>query len=158
MKWTRKKVIVTGGAGFIGANMCNALLRRGADVVVIDKLQLASGSLAWNRKLSRLERIFSGHGVKSIPLEICDLETERQRFQLLCQGADVVFHLSAVFGGREFVDTRQADCSKMLAIDHNAIEAAQQAGVERFHYSSSACVYPDSLRRTGPTSSKRTTY
>ena len=147
MKWTRKKAIVTGGAGFIGANMCNALLNRGAEVTVVDKLQIAIGSLAWNRKLGRLEKIFSAHGVKSIPLEICDLETERQRFQLLCQDADVVFHLSAVFGGREFVDTRQVDCSKMFAVDHNAIEAAYLAGVERFHYSSSACVYPDSLQK-----------
>jgi nucleoside-diphosphate-sugar epimerase len=65
---------------------------------------------------------------------------------VLASEAEVVFHLSAVFGGREFVDKHQVECSKMLAMDHNAIEASFQAGVERFHYSSSACVYPDSLQ------------
>jgi nucleoside-diphosphate-sugar epimerase len=147
MNWNRRKVVVTGGAGFIGSNMVDRLLAEGADVKVVDKLQLSSGSISWNRKLTRLDEIFRRHGINSVPLEILDLQTEKERFQLLCKDADVVFHLSAVFGGREFVNTRQADCSKMLAIDHNAIEAAYEAGVERFHYASSACVYPDSLQK-----------
>ncbi len=147
MRWTRKRVIVTGGAGFIGSSMVDGLLERGADVTVVDKLQLSTGSLAWNRKLVRLEFIYKKHGISKIPLEICDLETDKQRFQLIAQKVDAVFHLSAVFGGREFVDTRQADCSKMLAIDHNVIDASYQAGIERLHYASSACVYPDSLQR-----------
>jgi len=147
MKWTSKRVVVTGGAGFIGSNLCDTLLELGADVVVVDKLQLTSGSLAWAAKVARLEHIFKKHGITRVPLEICDLETDRQRFQIICRGADAVFHLSATFGGREFVNTRQADCSKMLAVDHNAIEAAFEAGVDRFHYASSACVYPDSLQK-----------
>ncbi len=147
MKWMRKRVVVTGGAGFIGSNLCDRLLELGADVVVVDKLQLTRGSLAWAGKVARLELIFKKHGIARVPLEICDLETDRQRFQIICHGADAVFHLSATFGGREFVNTRQADCSKMLAVDHNAIEAAYEAGVERFHYASSACVYPDSLQK-----------
>lgn len=147
MKWTRKKAIVTGGAGFIGSAMVDRLLELGADVTVVDKLQLTSGSLSWNRKLDRLQHIFAKHGARQSSLEICDLETDRHKFQHIARSADVMFHLSAVFGGREFVDTRQADCSKMLAIDHNAIEAAYDAGVGRFHYSSSACVYPDSLQK-----------
>jgi len=146
MNWARKKVIVTGGAGFIGSNLVDRLLELGADVTIVDKLQLSNGSLSWNRKLSRLEGILQKHGVNEIPLEICDLETDKQRFQIIAHEADVVFHLSAVFGGREFVDTRQADCSKMLAVDHNVIDACQQAGVETFHYASSACVYPNSLQ------------
>jgi len=148
MKWAGKKVIVTGGAGFIGSNLVDKLLELGANVVVVDKLQLATGSLSWNRRITRLEEIFRRRGVAQVPLEICDLENDKPRFQIICQGADAVFHLSALFGGRQFVDTRQADCSKMLAVDHNAIEAAYQAGVERFHYASSACVYPDSLQKS----------
>jgi nucleoside-diphosphate-sugar epimerase len=147
VKWSKRKVIVTGGAGFIGSNMVDRLLARGAEVTVVDKLQLTSGSLAWNKKLLRLDEIFRKHGVNKIPLEICDLETDKQKFQILAGNCDTVFHLSAVFGGREFVDTRQADCSKMLSIDHNVIDASFEAGVERFHYASSACVYPDSLQK-----------
>ncbi|MGD0319206.1 MAG: NAD-dependent epimerase/dehydratase family protein [Nitrososphaerales archaeon] len=146
MNWARKKVIVTGGAGFIGSNLVDALLERGAEVTIVDMLQLARGSLSWNRKLTRLEGIFRKHGVNEIPLEICDLETEKHKFQIIATKADTVFHLSALFGGREFVDTRQVDCSKMLSVDHNVIDACYHAGVERVHYASSACVYPDSLQ------------
>lgn len=146
MKWTRKRVVVTGGAGFIGSNMVDRLLELGADVTVVDKLQLTVGSLGWNRKLTRLDGIFRRHGIENIPLEILDLETDKQRFQIIAQKADAVFHLSALFGGRQFVDTKQAECSRMLAVDHNVIEACYMAGVERVHYASSACVYPDSLQ------------
>ncbi len=61
--------------------MVDRLLELGAEVTVVDKLQLSSGSLSWNRKLLRLEEIFKRHGVSRIPLEICDLETDKQRFQ-----------------------------------------------------------------------------
>jgi nucleoside-diphosphate-sugar epimerase len=61
----------------------------------------------------------------------------------------VVFHLAAVFGGREFVDIHQSECSRMLAIDHNVISASYEASVEHLHYSSSACVYPPSLNTPG---------
>lgn len=147
MNWASRKVIVTGGAGFIGCALVDRLLEKGAEVTVVDKLQLASGSLSWNRKLTRLDEIFRRHGINRIPLEICDLETDKHRFQTIANSADTVFHLSAVFGGREFVDTRQADCSKMLAMDHNVIDAASEAGVEQLHYASSACVYPNSLQK-----------
>ena len=56
MKWNRKKVVVTGGAGFIGSNIVNRLLELGADVVVVDKHQLASGSLACAHAASVLPR------------------------------------------------------------------------------------------------------
>jgi UDP-glucose 4-epimerase len=139
--------MVTGGAGFIGSNLANKLLELGADVFVVDKLQLATGSLAWRRKLTRLEGIFRSHGIERVPFEIVDLETEKQRFQILAQNQDIVFHLSALFGGRQFVDTRQVECSRMLAVDHNVIDACDLAGVGRVHFASSACAYPGSLQR-----------
>lgn len=146
MKWSKSRVIVTGGAGFIGSNLADRLLQRGASVTIVDKLLLPNQSGSWSVKVRRLEAIYKGHGYRTVPLELLDLAVEKQRFQLLAQRCDVVFHLSAVFGGRQFVDTRQADCSKMLSIDHNVIDAASEAGVDRLHYASSACVYPDSLQ------------
>lgn len=146
MNWAKRKVAVTGGAGFIGSNVVDRLLGLGADVIVVDKLQVVGGPLSWENKLTRLKNIFKKHGIERIPLQICDLETDKQGFQLIAQKIDVVFHLSAVFGGREFVDTRQADCSRMLSIDHNVIDGSHEAGVENLHFASSACVYPSSLQ------------
>lgn len=149
VNWSGKRVIVTGGAGFIGGTIVSKLLSKGADVTVVDKLLMPSQSWVWPAKLERLSKIYRKHGYDSVQLSLLDLATEATKFQLLAQRADVVFHLSAAFGGREFVDIHQVECSKMLAVDHNVISASQEAGVERLHYASSACVYPDSLNVQG---------
>jgi UDP-glucose 4-epimerase len=54
--------------------------------------------------------------------------------------------MAAVFGGREFVDTRQADCCAGFGINHNVFSEAFSAGVDRIHFASSACVYPPRLQ------------
>ncbi|MDG7011220.1 MAG: NAD-dependent epimerase/dehydratase family protein [Nitrososphaerota archaeon] len=149
MKWSRSKVIVTGGAGFIGSNIADRLLRAGAQVTAVDKPQGNAPSDTWKAKLARLDRVYAKNGIKKADLSLVDLESDRLGFRRVAKGYDVVFHLGAVFGGREFVDTRQADCSAMLSIDHNVISASYEAGVDRVHFSSSACVYPDSINRPG---------
>ncbi|MEM4404930.1 MAG: NAD-dependent epimerase/dehydratase family protein [Nitrososphaerota archaeon] len=149
MNWSGKRVIVTGGAGFIGGALVNGLLSRGAEVTVVDKLLLPNKSWIWQAKLWRLTEIYRRHGYKEPQLVAMDLRTERHEFQNLAKGSDVVFHLSALFGGREFVDKFQTETSEILAIDHNVIMASYEAGVDRLHYASSACVYPPSLNKLG---------
>lgn len=150
MNWKRRRVIVTGGAGFIGSRLVERLLELGADVMVVDKLYLSNtNTKVWEAKIRRLSEIYAKHGYKVPQLEVIDLSIERDKFKLLAKEYDVVFHLSAVFGGREFVDKYQAECSRIFAIDHNVISGSYEAGVERIHYSSSACVYPPSLNKPG---------
>jgi len=147
MDWAKRKVIVTGGAGFIGSTLVDELLSKGAEVTVVDKLLFPAASWIWQAKLQRLSDIYQKHGYKDAQIHVIDLNSEKERFQLLAQKHDTVFHLSAVFGGREFVDTQQVECSKMLAIDHNVISTSYEAGISHLHYSSSACVYPPSLNK-----------
>jgi UDP-glucose 4-epimerase len=149
MNWSKRKVIVTGGAGFIGGALVDRLLELGASVTVVDRLLIPSKSEIWQAKLKRLSNTYSKHGFTDVQMQSIDLSTESDRFQLLANSHDVVFHLAAVFGGREFVDIHQAECSKMLAIDHNVIRASYEAGIEHLHYASSACVYPPSLNMPG---------
>lgn len=147
-----RSVLVTGGTGFIGSNMVEALLARKLDVVVADQL-IAPNTRAevWKRRVDRYYKICQKHGTEP-NLEIIDLSTERERLKhiLIKNNVDTVFMLSAVFGGRAFVDERQADCSIGFAIDQNTIRACHESGtVERISYSSSACVYPPSLNKQG---------
>jgi UDP-glucose 4-epimerase len=149
LNWARRKVIVTGGAGFIGGVIADKLLDKGAEVTVVDKLKLPNESWIWPVKLNRLNEIYGRHGFKNAQLALLDLATERDKFQLLAEKHNVVFHLSAVFGGREFVDVHQVECSEMLATDQNVISASYKAGIDRLHYASSACVYAPSLNVHG---------
>jgi len=96
VNWSKRKVIVTGGAGFIGSGLVDNLLEKGAEVTVVDKLLLPAASWIWNAKLGRLSDIYKKHGYKDPQFQIIDLYSERERFQLLAQNFDVVFHLSAV--------------------------------------------------------------
>jgi len=147
-----RSALVTGGTGFIGSNLVDALLTRGLDVVVADQLIAPNTSPSvWKRRMDRYYEICKKHGAEA-NLEIIDLSTERERLKhiLIKNDVDTVFMLSAVFGGRGFVDKQQADCSIGFAIDQNTIRACRESGtVERVSYSSSACVYPPSLNKPG---------
>lgn len=145
-------MLVTGGTGFIGSHVVDALLSRGANVVVADQVIAPNAdSATWKRRLDRYLGICSIH--ETAPqLELIDLSIERDRLKhvLVKNAIDTVFMLSAVFGGRGFVDQQQAACSAGFAIDQNTIRACHESGtVERISYSSSACVYPPSLNKSG---------
>ena len=152
MNWSGCSVLVTGGTGFIGSHMVDKMLEKGAKVTVADQLIAPNANPdLWKRRLDRYYDICKRHGTEP-QLEIVDLSSERERLKsiLAKNDIDTVFMLSAVFGGRGYVDNQQAACSIGFAIDQNTIRACQESGtVERVSYSSSACVYPPSLNKPG---------
>src|SRR5208282_1197175 len=131
------RVLVTGATGFIGSIMVDSLLEKGLDVFALDRLIAVNVSrTVWRRRLERFHEIYAAHNA-TVPLEIVDLAVERDRLHkiLVNNKIDTVFMLAAVFGGREFVDKRQADCSIGFAIDQNTIRACYESGcVERIAY------------------------
>jgi nucleoside-diphosphate-sugar epimerase len=65
----------------------------------------------------------------------------------MVQGIDTIFHLAAIHGGRGYVDLHQAACANNLALDGMLIKAAYEAGVEKFVFASSGCVYPNFMQQ-----------
>ncbi len=126
--WEDVRVLVTGGASFIGSHLVEALLDARAKVTVAD--DLSSGTLG--NLDETLERITFREG---------DLR-ERELAREVVQGQQVVFHLAAAHGGRGFIDTHPADCSSNLVLDGTVFDESWKAGVERVCFASSACVYP----------------
>ncbi|HEX3531820.1 MAG TPA: NAD-dependent epimerase/dehydratase family protein [Thermoanaerobaculia bacterium] len=135
MDWTQKHILVTGGASFISSHLIDLLVDKGARRIrVVD--DLTSGRLA------NIERHIDS-GVVEFHREDLLAPGVPQR---MTAGIDVVFHLAAIHGGRGFVDLHQAACSQNLAMDGMLIKAAHEAGVEKFVFASSGCVYPNFLQ------------
>jgi UDP-glucose 4-epimerase len=119
------KVLVTGGAGFIGSNLVDALLDRGDDVVVLDNLTTGRKSnvdhaLANGAKLV-VEDIRDGEMVASL------LEAEKP---------EVVFHLAAQIDVRVSAAKPSFDAEVNVIGTINMLEAARRAGARRFVYAS----------------------
>jgi GDP-L-fucose synthase len=128
--WTNRKVLVTGGAGFIGSYLTELLLEEGAVVTVADNLSHG-----------RLENLA---GVRDkVRFIECDL-----RFLDVCEriaaGQDAVLNLAAPAFGVEYSMTHHGEMlTDTILIGFNMLEAARRAGVKRFLVVSSSCVYPD---------------
>jgi nucleoside-diphosphate-sugar epimerase len=132
--WDRKKVLVTGGASFIGSHLVDALLERGARVHVVD--DLTSG---------RLENIQQHLKNGRITFTEADLR-EPGVTRAAMNGIQVVFHLAADHGGRGYVDLHQAGPASNLFLDGLVFWEAVKAGVEKVVYASSGCVYPNYMQ------------
>ncbi len=125
-----KLTLVTGGAGFIGSHLVDALLEKGARVRVLD--DLSSGRREnLGGVLSRIEFVEG---------DIRDLETCRRA----CEGAAFVFHQAA----RGSVPRSMSDPATTISVNvagtANVFAAAREAKVARVVYASSSSVYGDS--------------
>lgn len=123
-----KKVLVTGGASFIGSHLVEALVTLGADVVVVD--DFSSGSK--DNLTSVLNEI------TLVEADIRSLEFKNPIFSNL----EGVFHLAAVHGGRGFIEKFPFDCALNVSIDAAVIELAVANDASWFTFASSACTYP----------------
>lgn len=118
------KIVVTGGAGFIGGHLVDALLSLNKEIVVFDNLYAGS------------ERNVPA-GVK---LTIGDVRKSRQVAKAT-SGADLIFHLSANANGTVSVNDPRFDFETNAIGTFNVLDAARHAQVKKIVYISSASVY-----------------
>jgi GDP-D-mannose 3', 5'-epimerase len=116
--------VVTGGGGFIGAHLVRDLLESGARVRAVDIRPLDE----WYQRFDDAE---------SIQADVAELDACRRAVA----GADQVYNLAADMGGIGFIEGNKAACMLSVLINTHMLVAAREAGVERYFYSSSACVY-----------------
>jgi nucleoside-diphosphate-sugar epimerase len=116
--------VVTGAGGFIGGHLVGALLADGKSVRGVDVKPLDE----WCQVHPDAE---SSEGDVSL------LETARAAVD----GASVVYNLAADMGGMGFIENNKAACMLSVLTSTHVLLAARDAGVDRYFYSSSACVY-----------------
>ena len=132
--WQNKKVLVTGGASFIGSHLTDALLDRGARVRIVD--DLSSGTL------ENIAHVQNSSALEFLRADLREPEVARKAVH----GIHTVFHLAADHGGRGYVDTHQAGPASNLYLDGIVFWEALKAGVEKIVFASSGCVYPNFLQ------------
>ena len=120
-----EKVVVCGAGGFIGGHMVKTLLADGVDVIrAVDVKPLD-------------ERYQAAPEVENL---VADLKEKDACYQA-AKGAKVVIQLAADMGGMGFIENNKALCMLSVLTTTHMLLAARDRGVERFFYSSSACVY-----------------
>lgn len=130
MNFSNTRVLVTGGAGFIGSCLVKRLLKRGSEVAVADDL-------------SRGKKVNLDGVIDRIQFDIIDL-TKLENCLDVTENIDYVFHLAASVGGIQYITKENVGgLTPSLLMNTNMLEAARINDVERFLFTSSACVYRD---------------
>ena len=131
-KLAGKNILVTGGAGFIGSNLCEELIRLEAEVTCLD-------NFATGHKYN-LDAIIKNDDFTLIEGDIRDLETCHQA----CKDQDYVLHEAALGSVPRSINdpitSNEVNTSGFL----NMLVAARDAGVKRFVYAASSSTYGDS--------------
>ena len=120
-----KLIVIAGAGGFIGGNLVSSLLDRGhSNICAVDIKPFNQ----WYQVFDNVENV------------IADLREKENCFRV-CQGASEVYNLAADMGGMGFIENNKALCMLTVLINTHLLLAAKEAGVQRYFYSSSACVY-----------------
>jgi UDP-N-acetylglucosamine 4-epimerase len=123
--------LVTGGAGFIGSNLCEAILSKGYRVRCLDDLSTG--------KEKNIEMFMDHPNYEFIKGDIKDLETCNKA----CEGADYVLHQAAWGSVPRSIEMPLFYADNNIIGTVNMLEAARLSGVKKFVYASSSSVYGD---------------
>ena len=125
------KFLVTGGAGFIGSNLCETLLKMGYSVRSLDDLSTG--------KQANVDMFLDNPGYEFVKGDIKDFGVCMKA----CEGVDYVLHQAAWGSVPRSLEMPQFYCRNNIDGTLNMLEAARQSGVKKFVYASSSSVYGD---------------
>jgi GDP-D-mannose 3', 5'-epimerase len=132
MDLRNEKVAVCGAGGFIGGHLVKSLLDQGVDVVRAIDIKPHD---EWYQV---------SNGVENLTLDL----KEKDNCHTAARGVTAIFQLAADMGGMGFIENNKALCMLSVLTNTHMLVAAQDAGVKRFFYSSSACVYNADKQRS----------
>ena len=127
-------ILVTGGAGFIGSNLCDRLIQEGYSVICVDNLSTG------HKK--NIEHLLAKPNFRFEEVDICDYE----KMLKLTFGVNAVLHQAALGSVPRSIDnpvnTNHSNVTGFL----NVLTAAKENGVERFIYAASSSTYGDNYK------------
>lgn len=127
-----KKILVTGGAGFIGSNLCEALLKKGNKVFCLDNFETG--------RRENLSAFVENHDFTLIEGDIREFDTCLKA----AEGIDIVMHQAALGSVPRSINKPLVTHSTNNTGFLNMLEASRMANVDRFIYAASSSTYGDS--------------
>ena len=119
------KTLVAGAGGFIGGHLVAELLRQGhKDIRAVDIKPFDE----WYQHFPQIENL-------QLDLQL------KESCERVAKGVEDIYNLAADMGGMGFIENNKALCMLSVLINTHLVMAAKNAGVDRFFYASSACVY-----------------
>ncbi|MBC7783520.1 MAG: NAD-dependent epimerase/dehydratase family protein [Burkholderiales bacterium] len=124
-------IVITGAGGFIGGALARYFSDLGFKRIrAVDRKPIPD----WYQRVP---------GVENLNLDLSDEESCRRA----CIDAAEVYNLAADMGGMGFIERFRIQCLRSILVNTHMIEAAYQAGAQRFFFSSSACAYNTELQK-----------
>jgi GDP-D-mannose 3',5'-epimerase len=124
-------IVITGAGGFIGGHLARYFHDLGyTRIRAVDKKPIGD----WYQRTP---------GVECLCMDL----SEKDNCVRAAEGAVEVYNLAADMGGMGFIERFRVECLRSILINTHMIEAAYRAGVNRYFYSSSACVYNTTLQQ-----------
>jgi len=123
------RVLVTGGAGFIGSHLVDRLLAEGHEVVACDNL--SSGHM------DNLRQQAANPHFSFVKLDLCDIDN----LTLAIRGCQTVFHIAAHADVRSGADNTRIDLENGTIATYNVLEAMRRNNTKEIVFASSASVY-----------------
>ena len=132
--WKNKKVLVTGGASFIGSNLVDKLVNLGASIRIVD--DLSSG------KKENIKDHLESKRIEFIKADLREPGVARKAVS----GIDIVIHFAGDHGGRGYIDLHQAGPASNFLLDGTIFWESLKADVEKVVFASTGCIYPKYLQ------------
>ena len=124
-------IVIAGAGGFIAGHLTKYFRDKGfTQIRAIDK----KPPQEWYQRVP---------GVECLRLDL----SEPENCERACEGAVEVYNLAANMGGMGFIERVRIECLRSILITTHMLEAAYEAGAQRYFYSSSACAYNTELQR-----------
>jgi nucleoside-diphosphate-sugar epimerase len=140
MNWKDRRVLITGGAGFIGSNLLGRLLALGAEVRVADNL--------WRGKRSNLA--FPGGPPFDVEKQFFPVDlTDYGSCQKIVEDREIIFHLADIVAGIDYVFDHELFIFRQNQLmNTHMLHAATEQGRCRYVYVGTACSYPKEKQNT----------
>jgi UDP-glucuronate decarboxylase len=134
----KKNIVVTGGAGFIGSHLCDALVKE-AKVICVDNFS-SSAERNIDHLLSNPNFVFINHDI-SLPLDLEEIP-ELRKFKIEFQGIDEIYNLACPMSPKKFLNNRLATIKANSLGVINTLELALKYKAKYLQFSSSVVYGP----------------